>query len=575
MGLPPEERNFFRTTFGAAFTFTLKGDPTVAIVDFMQYVKSIGKDVATKDQMLTYFINNIQFLMMDKTSTFRTVIVMVDGIPPPVKRMIEHKKRYAKKDVFDAKKGPYLPKRGCDLIPAQDQWIRFAGNYKLLRRELYPELFNAFMRCTHFTPPVGKTLILSGFPGRSAWENLSGPGSWDNPAHSQGRVRVVRFWEPSELPITSAMEKMDPDLYHRCYVLVNEAPCPEFPRGALRRQEWDQGKCTIGEADLRMFWFEHWFQKQDICFFLNDGDIFSIGLLYAYERIENVDQNGKYKFRNNHTACLPYKKTSDNEFFAEGEVPRSEYVNLDTFYQSVADYEPLKSAGVQNHALTMVFLVVMAGSDFFKDFLKGMGSQNVIWRVFFDNIHAFTHMVQLSTGVAGSTRTKRTLILDEDLFRQFIYMCFLQQYEGAELKKRKVDKLTLKELRERTQTDAKGKPKEDAEYHLPDRNKIRLWCRQVEWNLDYWKNGVFGFLPDPFQMWRGIPYYPYWRDPKDKNRPKFINVVAAEPKPVDLVYEQHLYRTRVLNKKRARESKEDVADRQQRVIDRYEHKVKD
>ncbi len=581
MGLPTDERKYLRETFAAAFSFALKGNPTVAIVDFMQYVKAIGKDIATKDQMIAYFVKNVQFLLMDKESTFKTVIVLVDGKPHPVKRMIEHKRRYGKKELFDAKKGPYLPKNGTDLIPGYDEWIRFAGNYKLLRRELYPELFNAFMSCSFFMPRQGQTLILSGFPGRSAWENTNVGGEeeggrWDNPGRNQGKVRVVKFWQPDELPITSAMEKMDPDLYHRCYVLENVAPCTEFPKGALRRQEWEPGKSTISEADLRMFWFEHFYPKDHVCFFLNDGDIFSIGLLYAYERVIGIDpETNCFRFRNKHSVCMPYKKTKDNEFFAEGQVPWSEYVDLDVFYQLVSDMDQMKKVGVQNHALTLVFLLIMAGSDFFQDYLKGMGSQNVIWKVFFANIYAFRHMVQLSQGVVGDTRTKRTLVVDEDLFRQFIYLCYLEKYEKSELKKLKVDKLTLRELRERTQVDAKGAPKEDVDYHLPNRNKIRLWCRQVEWNLLYWKNGPLGYEPDPFELWRGIPYFPYWRDPKNKNKPRLIDVVASEPKPVDGVYEQHLYRTRVVNKKRPRESKETVADRQQRVIDRYEHRVKD
>lgn len=82
--------------------------------------------------------------------------------------------------------------------------------------------------------------------------------------------------------------------------------------------------------------------------------------------------------------------------------------------------------------------------------------------------------------------------------------------------------------------DAKGKPKEDVEYHLPNRNKIRLWCRQIEWNLLYWKNGPLGHAPDPFEMWYDLPYYPYWKD-STTNKPIMVDVVSSKRKPVDMV----------------------------------------
>lgn len=103
--------------------------------------------------------------------------------------MVEHKERYKNINVFSAKEAPLLPKRGSDLIPTE--WIRFAGNYKLLQRELYPELFNCFMDCRFFTPKPGQSIILSGFPGRSEWETIYENASWDRPTNNDGRVLMV------------------------------------------------------------------------------------------------------------------------------------------------------------------------------------------------------------------------------------------------------------------------------------------------------------------------------------------------------------------------------------------------
>jgi hypothetical protein len=614
MGLPTTEREFLRAAFAAAFALDKiptplggGGDvsPTVAIVDFMQYVKYIPPDIATKSAVLQYFVSKISHLMLNKhRSTLTTMIVVVDGEPLDVKRMIEHKKRYKNVSVYKSEGGKkrYLPRNSEDLMPRE--WIRFAGSYKLLRRELYPELFNAFITCRYFTPLPGQTLILSGFPGRSRWETVynnhlgggttpSGVSPWDARTSTEGQVLVVAPW--TDLPITRTMEQEDPDLYNRVYYVKNIPPCQQYPKGALERAEWKEacasnvpgtfGANGLAEADVRLFYYDHWFQNEHIIFYINDGDVFSIGLLYASERCTAISPHtGQYVFRNQHTVCLPYKKgKKKKKGVAEKEVPaapaagKEEYVNLNILYQLVRSYPQLQ--GVQNPVASFVFLLIMAETDFFKDFLKGMGAQKVIWKVFFENAQLLSHLVQLSDdGVPRSTRTPRTAIMDEDMFRQFIYYCYLEKHKNSV-----GGRPTFSELQKATQVDAKGKPKADEAYYLPDRNRIRLWCRQVEWNLLYWKNGPLGHFPNPFEMWYDLPYYPYWKDPAGK--PVMVDVVATRPKPVDWVYAQHMYAHRKRptaaaarggkggggGKKRARVAEEI----QKRVLDEFEHHVKE
>ena len=165
-----------------------------------------------------------------------------------------------------------------------------------------------------------------------------------------------------------------------------------------------------------MFFYDHWFQNEDIMVVCNDGDVFAYGLLYSYERVtpRNV-------FRNNHIGCLPYKKSKDNEFFPNGKTPKNEYVDFNKLYVLVKDDASMKASGVQNHVATMVFLLIMAGSDFFKDFMVGIGEENFVWKTFFSCLDLFSHMVQMSKGVVPSTRTPRTIVLDEDLFRLFVH----------------------------------------------------------------------------------------------------------------------------------------------------------
>jgi hypothetical protein len=536
MGLPPDEREWLRDTFADAFSRALRlpegaPAPSVAIVDFLMYVKFVAPTVHTKNECLQYFADKVRRILMGPSSTIRICVVMVDGKKIPVKKLVTDPKRYKSTNTYPSDARVW-PRRGGDLIPTE--WMRFAGNSKLMRRELYPELFNVFM---NFKPNPGQTLVLSGFPGRSRYVNV-GTGAmergWEQHADTSDRVEQVQQWAPSELPITKAMERADPDLYHRVYMLQS------LEGGRLVHSEWVAAKNDISEADVRMFYFDHWFQNEHIIFHLNDGDVFSIGLLYAHERlVHNRTQAGKFVFRNWHTVCMPYKKKEGKKEEEEkAEITghherREEYVDMNAFYCLVQAYEPFKRAGVDNHAATLVFLLIMAGSDFVPKVLHGMGSQHIIWDVFFSNAESLTHMVQLQQHLMPCGRSKRTIILDEDAFILFIYWCYLRKYEKTLCTELKTRSLSFAQLKRHTQT------KQDARFHMPNRNRIRLWSRAILWNLLYWKNAPAGHMPDCFELWFGVPYFPYWRDPTT-GKAKRCEAVSWRPKPVDAVYAQHM-----------------------------------
>jgi len=529
MGLTSVEREFLRVAFSRAFSFQLElgeGEPvpTVGIVDFMKYVKVIAeKDVASKADIVQYFVNRVRGLLLDVNSTLRDLVVMVDGKPPPVKRLVVHKKRY---DNVDRLSSPGdRSKRYLSSMNAEN-WMRFAGNYHLLQRELYPELFNAFMSCTHWSPAPGQTLILSGFPGRTAAVEGT-PGG-----------RKVLLWQPGELPITKAMEREDPELYHRTYLVR----C--FEKGVIQLEEWEAARNNIAEADIRMFWFDHFYQRQHIMFYSGDGDIFSIGALYAFERRLGIHvpqvEGGvrKYEFRNRHTACLPYLKKPKAGEPDPGY--REEYVNLDQLYAQMREYPPMVNGGVQNPVLSMVFLIILCGSDFCHKFLHEMGTQNLIWNVFLQNTSTFSHMVMLLEGMPGSTRTQRTVVIDEECFKLFVRYCHAAKHEPTR-RKLKLKRLSYAQLKHRTQHMADGKtPQPDTRNHMPEPNVIRANCRAIEWNLRYWVNGPNGHVPNPFELWQGVPYFPYRRNAKGKG--EISEVVSHKPKPVDRVYEQHFYK---------------------------------
>lgn len=577
MGLPTNERDeLFRQTFSECVTFTYpKGPeaPVVVICDFMMFVKSLPEDLhPTKHDVIGYFVNRVKNIMFSNKLFVTRCVVMVDGATDPVKKVVAHAVRYKNKDVLSSKRGPYMPKSDMGLMPTP--WISFAGNQKLLRRELYPELFNAFMSC-RFTPKPGQALILSGFPGRTHLQHTQAD-SWDQPIDVEtGDAICVKLWDVEhELPITEAMERQDPHLYHRSFIVEHVAPCPEFPAGVLRVREEPRFASDISEADLRMFWFERFFPDANVIFLCNDGDALTIGAAYAKRRFLGIGQElnpktgaveRRYQFRGSHVVCMPYKKADKQGLFQDGQRPEYEFFNLDILYQSICEYAPFHGI-VQDEVATLMFLVIMSRTDFFQNFLTGMTSKTIIRPCFLENIELFTHLIQVSKGNACDLNSIRQVVIDEDAFELFIYYCYLYKHEEVVLKKSKGDKkISFEQLRAKT---LEGKNGAKDEYQLPTRNKIRMWCRQVEYNMRYWLNGPVDHAPNPFEMWFDVPYYPYQRN-EQTGKPEKIDHVSPRPKPVDEVFAQHLLerkQERGKNRKRTRSIKQNVVSEFEHVL---------
>ncbi len=558
MGLPTFVRNYLRTKYLPAFKYELKANPTIAIYDMMQDLKYLPEDVTTLESAINYFINKIKAILYKNGTSIRTIIILVDRKPPPVKRMVTHTGRYKSKDVLKGK-GPFLPESGNDLVPTP--WIRFAGNYKLLQRELYPRLFNAFIDGQHIVPRVGQSIILHGFPGVSEWVTVykQQPHMINTNRHGQ-ELHLHKWNVATELPLNKERELKDPDLYNRIFIIENVAPSQQYPNGYMRQEEWVDAKNDISEADGAMFYYDHWFQNDEILFMCNDGDVFAYGLAYSYER---VTMNNS--FRNNHYVRIPNKTKDD--YFAKDDRPKYEYVDFNALYCLVKEDAEMKAAGVQNHVMTLIFGMIMAGSDFFKDHMKGVGKDTIVWKTFLSCLSVFHHMVMSSKGYIPHTRTPRQVFLDEDFFRMFVHYCYLNKYGKSARKSAKLtdeDDLTYDQLADQC---AKGKKAEnDPDYQLPSRNKIRLWARQVLWNLLYYRNTPFGnkYSPNPFEMLDDMPYYPYVMNP-ETGKYEMSNVVAARQKPVDEVFAQHMYR----NKRKQSNVIDIPDDKKKRLIEKF------
>lgn len=562
MGLTTFARTHLKIKYLPAFSFDAPRDHSVVIYDLMMILKSLPDNVLTLDDVIKYLVGRVRTFLYAAPPCMITMVILVDRSPPPVKRMVEHAKRYKNKDVFDESGAPYLPAKGTDLIPSP--WIRFAGNYHLLQRELYPRLLNAFMQ---LVPRQGQQIILHGFPGYIEYVTTYKQQAYAMHSNDANEVPQVHQWNAAtELPITREMEERDPNLYNRIFTVENIPPCGEWPQGCIIKREWAEASNSINEADGAMFFYDHFFEKRNIMFVCNDGDVFSYGLLYAYERV--TAQN---TFRNIHYVCLPYKKTTDNEFFAPGKTPQYEYVDLNMLYVKVNEDKMMISAGVQNHAVTLVFLLILAGSDFFKDYAKGLGAEKIVWKTFFNCMDLFNHMVQLSRGLTPSTRTPRHIVLDEDAFRLFIHYCYLEKYGQPMMKKnKKLKHITYNDLKLRCSVDGKGNPQQDPDMQLPTRNTIRLWSRQILWNLLYFKNAPFGaeHAPNPFEMYDSLPYYPYVVN-EETGIPEMTTVVCAREKPVDEVYSQHLYRNKRKTPKNNMDT-EEKDSRKRKIVEEFD-----
>jgi hypothetical protein len=536
MGIPTFCRDYLKKNYMGAFSFSLSGaqQPTVCVLDLMSEIKWLPETIVTLEQALLYFTNKVKtYLYHTNYASIQTMIVCVDRKPPVVKGLVTHEKRYKNKDVLPSKGGPYLPSRGSDPVPTP--WIKFAGNHKLLRRELYPRLFNALMQ---LPLKPGQKLILHGFPAYTEWITVYKQQAYSLGTNENAQVLQIHEWTLDQLPISSTREKQDPQLYDRIYFLENVPPCPAFPQGAIMRQQWEEATNAINEADGALFFYDHWFQHQTMLLACNDGDVFAYGLLYAYERttLHNT-------FRNQHIVQLPYKKTKESEAFPPGNIPKYEYCDLNALYCLVKEDAAMKAAGVQNHVVTLVFLLIMAGSDFFQNHLKGIGAEKGIWQPFLSSLSTYSHLVQSSKGVEPSSRPEtkhgRTIVLDEERFRIFVVQCYAEKYGGAARKRLKRDP-SFEDVR--VQCNSGAKAATDPDYQMPTRNKIRLWARQVLWNLLYYRNAPFDRAPDPFETSAsdGLPYFPYVHNPAT-GKPEMSPVVSAHEKPIDDVYRQHMF----------------------------------
>lgn len=535
--------------------------PVLEIRDAMQDVRGLPDFIETVDQLIYYVVDKVVDLLILENKIDHH-IVCVDRIVTMMKRLVCYEERYKDKEVYSEEDGPFLPKKGSGNLP--DEWEKFAGNRKLMQRELFPRLFNAFLNLCK--PKRGQSVTLHGFPGRSLDVIDHQKPAWERSFVGQRNMRrVVIHWNvETELPITKELEEEDPDLYNRIYTIKGTNPYGTNPE----IYEWEAAKNDIGEGDLAMFYYDHFFKDHDQIICINDGDAIPIALLYAHER-----KDGR-SWRNDQ--WLKLKRRKANDIFVDKKP--YEYVNVNKLYDAIYNDPQFKEAGVQNPVATLVFMIVLGKTDFVKNQFFQLGVKNVLWKTLLSKLKMFSHMIQLSTAVTPDTRVPRRVVIDEYAFSCFLGYCYTQKHGNATRtkekfkrnKKAKKDKSLpkfidppeeeLKKtwpalLKNKTHFKSNGEPQPDERWHYPGKNTVRRWCRHILWNMLYWINGMRGtqYEPNVFEEYRGHPYFGFMREP-ESDKAIVAPCVCAKQKPVDPCYKENFIEKRLkkINKKRKR-----------------------
>lgn len=558
MGLPPWCREELRQRYAQAFGFECPNYEMVC-VDMMQYIKGSLPDwVTSLDDLKRYFFSRIDQHFKSKAPC-RVVVLCFDKDSPEVKRLVVHTKRYEKRcpackahnielpkgrkagqecfspdcqrncfenQILWSKEGPYLSLTDNDApLP---RWDLFSADSNNLRQELYPLFMNWVLE---YIPLPGQMLFTHGLPCSSRVV-MDYSADFHKGFHSSANVEkrtILIPWLRDNLPLDK-----DATNYDRVYMMKGVAPCQQYPRGHIQQEEVPDMYNTILEADNAVFFYSRFFPEFRVHMaHINDGDAISIGLLRTIE-----DYKGNQPAQEQWLA-LRYasKKGRSLLMDAEGEgAPTVEYVNLTLLYQKIESTPMFIKNGVQSPTATMIFLLVIADSDFFQgEFCFGIGSGPTqwsddekkrnrqtmgVWDTFFSKIDMFSHLVQYYSPTKSLTE-KRRIVIDEDLFAIFTEFCYSNKYE--KLAKNDSVRVYCSKLK-------------DKRKHFPGDGKMRRWARQVGWNLNYWANAFRDIYIDPFEEYLDAPYWGYHREHG------IVDVVSSKQHKLDETHKRHMWR---------------------------------
>lgn len=555
-------KKLIKTRFPGAWSTVAPENIHVTAKDFMQHIKgTLPDNILTVNDLLSYLVRIIT-LMLSKRNGCNTAIVCFDTKTVEVKSIVEygtrkewrckHCKKLAK-NTFSAlcekscatskplrfEDGPHFPADHSMPLPVKPkQWMRFAGDSRNLRRELYPLLMNCFLEGGRFVPAPGQSLILCGLPCKTQSVPIFNKSQWDagfNATAGTKREILVKWnVDPSPLndeyrsfdsvPISNEYFAKHPDMYNQVYGIENR-------NGVIYRRKMVEMNNSIAEADNSVFFFMKFYPNCNYMVDINDGDAISIGLLRVLEDFVAgkcpVDRYIALPNKSKPTPGVPYYS--------------HDYVNLVQLKQLIDADTQYIAANVANPVATLVFLIILGETDFFKAFCNGIGYKTKynddekkrakqkmgIWDTFHARLPMFSHMVQWNiSDMISDPTAKRRIVIDEELFVLFTKYCYWHKYG-------KTDKVDFAQVRAHCE---KLKTKKN---RMPTKQQILVWVRQIDWNLLYWLNSCRDIHIDPFEIVDGESYYGY-----NKKTMSITKRVHATQQPVDEAYKRHFYKRR-------------------------------
>jgi hypothetical protein len=510
----------------------------VVILDFMQFVKHIDKDCKTVRDVLMKWIHIIKSFYHHNVNC---VILCFDRGTPPVKYIHCHGKRYSKVKRFTVDDSPVI---SCNLDKNLERcgvndsnWIRFAGNQKLLQREIYPLLWNMLIDPEYFSLRPGQMLVTHGLPSKIHQYTINNGPVW---GRENAFVRNDTDFKPvkwssderfGDWPITQTQEDNDPDMYRRVFKIIG------VPDGTgMFIEEAPEWKNDIKEADNAVFYYQHFdeFKYRPTIICINDGDAISISVLQSHERV-----NAQGEFVNQQYICLKYREPKEareereKDPFSRGKPPpRWEYCDVNKLHAMIDEDPIFVDSQVSNPQLSFVMLNILSGSDFFTDYCKGIGKK-IIWETFLQSASQFSHLVQWhACSLEPDPYAFRRAVVDEQCFEQFTYYIYLNKY-GKTVRKKNKGNLDFKKL-ESYCSNLKKK-----ENQLPTQRMCKMFARHLGWNIQYWLNAPRNIIIDPFEKWRGMSYWGYQQSSATQES-EVSFVFSPKQKPMDESYKRNL-----------------------------------
>jgi hypothetical protein len=575
----------YHKTFTTELPDCFKSQQHVTVIEAQKWIKVKPEYVKTVRQYKSYITKQAKLMMRNVDNKNPCLIVLFDKWTPKAKKIMTHTTR--DKNVMECyvydEEQPVLdelqPDESPEAMMDMAHWLRYTTNRELVRRELYPIIYNAFIDEKFYMPQGNEQLILHGLPGAWQFKKKYNVSFMDDPSimYDEGLPELT-----PRARIRPYTEDRDPDLYNRvfCITLFKGTHPP-----VVHRYQWSEAANNIGEADLAITAYWKFFRDAHHLIYMDDGDSLPICLLHAFDRLQNGHFMGKEfwicKSRKGASGkeqkrIKRHKKPKEKWTEAdkvdeanmlkrvasyggtktwaeiESERPKHIYINVNALYLEIMGDPRLRC--VQNPIVFYVCAIILTGTDFFgkpnnASFIPGIGQEKVIWPTLFNEAEEFAHMFQATLQIKPDPCAKRQFVLDFDAFQKFIHLCYLKANNTDSLEQVRATHTKREQKRKRVLSAPR-----EANVILND-DQIGVCAGNLLYNVTYWMNGGRPKLeqyPNIFDVdEQGLSYYGF-----DKEAEAVATKVSGtHPFPVDDVYTRFFFKNQPVTKMRQKKIK--------------------